>query len=61
VRFQVLTEDSTKMSVSWVAAPCVLIGLMTKTASTSETSVNFYQTIRRNNLEDSHLRAEKCF
>jgi hypothetical protein len=24
-------------------------------ASTSETSVNFYQTIRRNNPEDSHL------
>jgi hypothetical protein len=24
-------------------------------SSTSETSVNFYQTTRRNNLEDSHL------
>jgi hypothetical protein len=26
-----------------------------KAASTSETSVNFYQTTRRNNPEDSHL------
>jgi hypothetical protein len=26
-----------------------------KVASTSKTSVNFYQTIRRNNPEDSHL------
>jgi hypothetical protein len=25
-------------------------------ASTSETSVNFYQTTRRNNPEDSHLQ-----
>jgi hypothetical protein len=28
---------------------------MMKAASTSETSVNFYQTTRRNNPEDSHL------
>jgi hypothetical protein len=33
---------------SWIA-------LMMKAASTSETSVNFYQTTRRNNPEDSHL------
>jgi hypothetical protein len=29
--------------------------LMMEAASTSETSVNFYQTTRRNNPEDSHL------
>jgi hypothetical protein len=28
--------------------------LLTETTSTSETSVNFYQTTRRNNPEDSH-------
>jgi hypothetical protein len=31
-----------------------LIALMTEVASTFETSVNFYQTTRRNNPEDSH-------
>jgi hypothetical protein len=30
---------------------------MIEAASTSETSVNFYQTTRRNNSEDSHLLA----
>jgi hypothetical protein len=30
--------------------------LLMEAASTSETSVNFYQTIRRNNPEDSHLQ-----
>jgi hypothetical protein len=34
---------------------------MTDAASTSETSVNFYQTTRRNNPEDSHLRAVCMF
>jgi hypothetical protein len=29
--------------------------LMLEAASTSETLVNFYQTTRRNNPEDSHL------
>jgi hypothetical protein len=29
---------------------------MMEAASTSETSVNFYQTTRRYNPEDSHLR-----
>jgi hypothetical protein len=31
------------------------IALMMETARTYETSVNFYQTTRRNNPEDSHL------
>jgi hypothetical protein len=33
---------------------------MMEAASTSETSVNFYQTTQRNNLEDSHLHAHRC-
>jgi hypothetical protein len=33
----------------------LLIALMMEAASTSETSVSFYQTIRRNNPEDSLL------
>jgi hypothetical protein len=48
-----------KMAVFWVVAPCTLlevIALMMEVASTSETSVNFYQTTRRYNPEDSHIR-----
>jgi hypothetical protein len=33
-----------------------VIALMMEAANTSETSVNFYQTTRHNNSEDSHLR-----
>jgi hypothetical protein len=33
------------------------IRVMMETASTSETSVNFYQTTMRNNPEDSHLHS----
>jgi hypothetical protein len=44
VRSQVLT------------AAIMKIGLMMKAARTSETLVNFYQTTRRNNPEDSHLQ-----
>jgi hypothetical protein len=32
---------------------------MMDAASTSETSVNFYQTTWRNNLEDSHLHTRR--
>jgi hypothetical protein len=32
-----------------------IIRMMMEAASTSETSVNFYRTARRNNPEDSHL------
>jgi hypothetical protein len=32
-----------------------IVTLMMEAASTSETSVNFYQTTRRNIPEDSHL------
>jgi hypothetical protein len=35
------------------------IVLMMEAARTSETSVNFYQTTRRNNSEDSHLHTRR--
>jgi hypothetical protein len=52
-----------EMAVFWVVAPCSLVQvyrrfrgvLMMEAASTSKTSVNFYQTTRRNNPEDSNL------
>jgi hypothetical protein len=55
------------MAVSWVVAPCTdvsgvlavsinrTIALLMEAIDTSETSVNFYQTTRPNNPEDSHL------
>jgi hypothetical protein len=59
-----------KMTVFWVVGPCSLvevhrrfrdaiIALMMKTASTSKTLVNFYQTISCNNPEDSHLHTRR--
>jgi hypothetical protein len=75
VRFQVLTAASIKMAVFRVVVPCSLaefylsfrgaIALMMVAASTSETSINFYQTTWHNNPEDSHLhsgstRRKKC-
>jgi hypothetical protein len=65
-----------KMAVFWVVAPCSVvevyqrfrgtfflhhqITLMMEVASTSETSVNFYQTTQCYNPEDSHLRTCRC-
>jgi hypothetical protein len=43
---------SMKMTVFWDTAPCAL---MVEAASTSETSVNFYQTTWHNIPEDNHL------
>jgi hypothetical protein len=60
VGFEVLTAMITKMAVFWVVAPCSLITLMMEAASTSETSVNFYQTTRFYYPEDSHLHVTKC-
>jgi hypothetical protein len=63
------------MAVFWVVAPCGLVKVsevpaasitgamraqMMEAAGTSETSVNFYQTTRRNNPEDSHLHTCRC-
>jgi hypothetical protein len=69
VRFQVLTAARMKI-VFWDVTPCSLVvyqhfwgayclhhqgALMMDAASTSERSVNLYQTTRRNIPEDSHL------
>jgi hypothetical protein len=49
------------MAVFWVVAPYSLLeiyqrfALMMEAARSSETLVNFYQTTRRYNPEDSHL------
>jgi hypothetical protein len=45
-----------KMAVFWVVAPC---SLMMEAARTSETLVNYYQTTRRYNPEDSHLHTHR--
>jgi hypothetical protein len=63
VIFQVLTAASMKMTVFWVVAPCCYKftdgswrwALMMEAASTSEMSVNLYQTARCYNPEDRHL------
>jgi hypothetical protein len=39
----------------------IIIALMIEAASTPETSVNIYQTTRRNNPEDSHLHPTNLF
>jgi hypothetical protein len=50
-----------KMIVSWDVSPCSLVEidrrycLMMEAVSTSETSVSFYLTTRRNIQEDNHL------
>jgi hypothetical protein len=69
VRFQVLTAASIKVTVFWVVAPCSLVEVNRRFRGTcclhhqdpddggpSETSVNFHQTTRYSNPEDSHLR-----
>jgi hypothetical protein len=58
-----------KMVVFWVVAPCSLVEvyrrfkgaccLYIRAMSTSETSVNIYQTTRCNNPEDSHLHTRR--
>jgi hypothetical protein len=50
-----------KMTVIWVVGLSSLITLMMEAVSTSETSVNFCETTRRNNPEDSHLYHERIF
>jgi hypothetical protein len=44
------------MAVFWDVAPCSLVALMVEAVSSFETSVNIYQTARRNISEDSHLQ-----
>jgi hypothetical protein len=62
-----------KMAVFWVEAPCslvevsevlaasIIIALMMEAVRTSETLVNFYQTTRCNNPEDSRLQNSDCY
>jgi hypothetical protein len=42
------------------AATKSITALVMEAASTSETSVNFYQTTRRYNPKDSHLHTRRC-
>jgi hypothetical protein len=63
-----------KMAVFWVVAPCSLLEVcrrfrgycflhhpiaLMEAASTSKTSVNFYQITLRNNPENSHLHTRR--
>jgi hypothetical protein len=70
VGFEVFTAVSTKMAVFWFVAPCSLVEFYQRfrgpcclhhqgdrPARTSETLVNFYQTTRCYNPEDSHLQS----
>jgi hypothetical protein len=45
--------------VSEVLVASIIREMTMEAASTPETSVNFYQTTRRNNPEDSHLHARR--
>jgi hypothetical protein len=57
MRFEVLTAAS--MRIGCLLGCCDR--LMMEATSTSETSVNIYQTTRRNSPEDSHLHCGKRF
>jgi hypothetical protein len=46
-----------KMAIFLDVTPC--IALMMEAVITSETSINFCQTIRRNNPEDNHLHTRR--
>jgi hypothetical protein len=66
VGFEVLTAVSTKMAVFWIVPPCRLVevyqrfgGLCCLHHQGDETLVNFYQTTRRYNPEDSNLQSLK--
>jgi hypothetical protein len=45
--------------VSEVLATSIIIAMVMESASTSETSVNFYRTTRRNIPQDSHLHTRR--
>jgi hypothetical protein len=49
-----------KTAVLWIVVMCSLVvALMMEVARTSETLINFYQTTRRYNPEDSHLHTHR--
>jgi hypothetical protein len=54
-----ITNVSEVLAASIIRAPSSLISLMMEAAMTSEMLVNFYQTTRRYNPEDSHLRTHR--
>jgi hypothetical protein len=54
-----LAEIYRRFRGAWLPASSGLIALMIEAVNTSETSVNFYQTTRRNNPEDSHLHTQR--
>jgi hypothetical protein len=62
------TRETNTRSLPWLTSSCIsnrfharglLIALMMEAARTSETLVNFYQTTRRYNPENSHLRTHR--
>jgi hypothetical protein len=63
IKFHVLTAASIMMTALWDIAPCSLVevDLMMEAVITSETSVNFYETTRRNIPQDCHLHENGCF
>jgi hypothetical protein len=66
VRLQILTAACMKMRVFWDIYPCCshvvsIFVLMKEAVNTSETSVNFYQTIWRSIRKECHLHADVGF
>jgi hypothetical protein len=55
--FWVVAPQLTDVSEVFTASIIYLIALIIEAVSASETSVNFYQTARRNIPEDSHLHS----
>jgi hypothetical protein len=58
INFNGITQIPLKMAIFWDVAMMIAL-MMMEAASTSETSVNFYQTTRRNNPQDSHLHTRR--
>jgi hypothetical protein len=56
---RVVSQKFTDVSGMLTAAIIRVIGHMIRTVSTSETSVNFYETTRRKTPEDSHLHIHR--
>jgi hypothetical protein len=52
-------RENLLMTVFWDVVPFSLAIALIKAVSTSETSVNFYQTKRHNIPEDSHLHIRR--
>jgi hypothetical protein len=51
-----INEGNMKTKFILLATDRMIIALIMEAASTSETSVNFYQNTRRYNPDDSHLQ-----